>query len=55
MEELFFPLIKTSNTNNEAMQAPQNQTLAALEVNTNGLKAFDPKQQSRYLDDRDVT
>ena len=37
------------------MQALQNKTLVALEVNTNVLKALDSQQQSRFLDDRAVT
>ena len=59
IEELFDPVIKTSNTNSEAllanseaMQALQNQTLAAFEDNTNVFKALDHHQQNSFLDER---
>ena len=55
MEDLFDPLAKTLNTNSEAWQSLQNQTLEALAYNTNILKTLDPKQQSNPLDDREVT
>ena len=55
MEDLFDPLTKTLNTNSEAWQTLQNQTLEALAYNTNVLKALDPQQQSNSLDDRAVT
>ena len=50
IEELFDPLTKTLNTNNEAMQALQNQTLAALEDNTNTLMSVEHQRQSSFLD-----
>ena len=52
IEELFDPLTKTLNVNNEAMQAFQNQTLAALEDNTNTLKSVEHQRQrqSSFLD-----
>ena len=55
MEDLFDPLTKTLNTNSEAWQTLQNQTLEALAYNTNVLKALDPQLQSNSLDDRAVT
>ena len=55
LEDLFDPLAKTLNTNSEAWQTLQNQTLEALAYNTNILKTLDPKQQSNPLDDRAVT
>ena len=55
MEHLLDPLTKTLNTNSEAWQTLQNQTLEALAYNTNVLKALDPQQQSNSLDDRAVT
>ena len=55
IEELFDHLTKVLNTNSEAWQAPQNQTLEALTYNTNVLKALDPQQQSNSLNDRAVT
>ena len=55
MENLFDSLTKTLNTNSEAWQTLQNQTLEALAYNTNVLKALDPQQQSNSLDDRAVT
>ena len=55
MEDLFDPLTKTLNTNSEAWQTLQNQTLEALAYNTNVLKALDPQQQSNSFDDRAVT
>ena len=55
MEDLFDPLTKTSNTNSEAWQTLQNQTLEALAYNTNVLRALDPQQQSNSHDDRAVT
>ena len=55
MEDLFDLLTKPSNTNSEAWQTLQNQTLEALAYRTNVLKALDPKQQSNSLDDRAVT
>ena len=51
IEDLFDPLTKTLNTNSEAWQALQNQSLEALAYNTNVLKALDPQQQSSFLDD----
>ena len=51
MEDLFDPLTKTLNTNSEAWQTLQNQTLEALAYNTNVLKALDPQQQSNSFDD----
>ena len=64
IEELFDPLTKTLNTNsesllanlqssftdNEAMQALQKQTLAALEDNTNALKSVEHQRQSSCLE-----
>ena len=55
MEDLFDPLTKTLNTNSEASQTLQNETLEALVYNTNVLKALDPQLQSNFLDDRAVT
>ena len=55
MRDLFGPLTKTLNTNSEAWQTLQNQTLEALAYNTNVLKALDPQQQSNSLDDGAVT
>ena len=55
IEDLFDCLTKTLNTNSEAWQTLQNQTLEALVCNTNVLKAVDPQQQSNSLDDRAVT
>ena len=55
MEYLFDLLTKTLNTNSEAWQTLQNQTLEALAYNTNVLKALDSQQQSNSLDDRAVT
>ena len=55
MEDIFDPLTKTLNTNSEAWQTLQNQTLETLAYNTNVLKALDPQQQSNSLDDRAVT
>ena len=56
IEELFDPVTKTLNKNSEAllaisetMQALQNQTLAALEDNTNVLKALDSPPKSCFL------
>ena len=54
MEDLFDPLTKDLNTNSEARQTLQNQTLEALAYNTNVLKAT-KQQQSNSLDDRAVT
>ena len=52
MKELFDPVTKTLNVNNEAMQALQSQTLAALEDNTNTLKSVEHQRQrqSSFLD-----
>ena len=66
--ELFDPVTKTLNNNsdallanlqssftdNEAMQALQNQTLAALEDNTNNFKSVEHQRhrQSSFLDDK---
>ena len=64
IEELFDPFTKTLNTNSEAlltnlkssftdngaMQALQNQTSAALEDNTNALKSVEHKRQSSFLE-----
>ena len=47
IKELFDPVTKTLNVINEAMQALQNQTLAALEDNTNTLKSVE--RQSSFL------
>ena len=46
--------LQSSFTDNEAMQALQNQTLAALEDNTNTLKSVEHQRhrQSSFLDDR---
>ena len=55
MEDLFDRLTKTLNTNSQAWQTLQNQTLEALAYNTKVLKALDPQQQSNCLDDRAVT
>ena len=59
IEELFDPVTKTLNKNSEAllaisetMQALQNQTLEALEDNTNVLKALDSQPESCFLEDR---
>ena len=68
IKELFVPVTKTLNVNsdallaklqcsftdNEAMQAPQNQTLAALEDNINTLKSVEHQRhrQSSFLHDR---
>ena len=59
MNYLFDPVTKVLNTNSEALlanseaiQALQNKTLAALENNTNGLKALDSQLQCSFLDDR---
>ena len=68
IKELFVPVTKTLNVNsdallaklqssftdNEAMQAPQKQTLAALEDNTNTLKSVEHQKhrQSSFLHDR---
>ena len=63
IEVLFDPLTKTLNTNseallanlqssftdNEAMQVLQNQTLAALEDNTNASKSVEHQRQSSFL------
>ena len=54
MEDLFDALTKTLNTNSEAWQTLQNQTLEALAYNTKFLKALDPQEQSNSLDDRAV-
>ena len=58
-ENLFDPLTKTLNTNNEtllanseAMQALQNKTLAAIDSNTYVLKSLEHQQQSSFLDER---
>ena len=52
VEELFYSVTKTSNVNNEAMQALKNQTLAALEDNTYTLKSVEHQRQrqSSFLD-----
>ena len=50
IEELFDPLTKALNTNAETMQALQNQTLAALEDNTNALKSVEHQRQSTFLE-----
>ena len=50
IKELFDSVTKTLNVNNEAMQALQNQTLAALEDNTNTLKSVEHQRQSSFLD-----
>ena len=55
MEDLFDTLTKILNTNSEASQTLQNQTLESLAYNTIVLKALDPQQQSNSLDDRAVT
>ena len=55
MEDLLDPLTKTLNTNSEAWQTLQNQTLEALAYSINVLKALDTQQQSNSLDDRAVT
>ena len=54
IKELFDPVTKTLNVNNEAMQALQNQTLAALKDNTNTLKSVEHQRhrQSSFLYDR---
>ena len=52
IEELFDPLTKTLNINVETMQALQNQTLEALEDNTNDLKSVEHQRQSSFLDER---
>ena len=43
MEDLFDPLTKTLNTNNEAWQTLQNQTVEALANNTNVLDKITQK------------
>ena len=52
IEDLFHPLTKTLNTNAETVQALQNKTLAALDINTNALKSLGHNQQSSFLDER---
>ena len=54
IEGLFDQVTKTLIVNNEAMQALQNQTLAALEDNTNTLRSVEHQRQrqSSFLDDR---
>ena len=52
IEDLFDPLTKTLNTNAETVQALQNKTLAALDINTNALKSLGHNQQSSFLDER---
>ena len=58
-EELFDPLTKTLNTNNEArqphmetMQALHNKTIAALDSNTNASNSVGYKSQNSFLDER---
>ena len=55
MEDLFDNLTKTLNTNSEASQTLQNQTLEAIAYNRNVLKSLETQQQSNSLDDRAVT
>ena len=51
IKELFDPVTKTLNVNNEATQSPKNQTLAALEDNTYTLKSVEHQsRQSSFLD-----
>ena len=50
IEEFFDLLTKTLKTNAETMQAFQNQTLAALEDNTNTLKSVKHPRQSSFFD-----
>ena len=57
IKELFDPVTKTLNVNNKAMQAIQNQTLAALEDNTNTLKSVEHQRQrqSSFLDKKSLS
>ena len=52
IKELFDPVTKILNLNNEELQALQNQAFAALEDNTNTLKSVEHQRQrqSRFLD-----